>query len=183
MRGRSRSPPGSPSEGPGCRPSSQQPRCRPRPARPPGRGDHQLQDGRRVGPGRPRVQWEPGPRLPEPGRPPLGGAMLPPPEGIWGTPPETRGCCQATVQMRRIWSFRDLLAAAGEGADADGQQPLQRLAHGRRLARSINTEGTKGNEAKSLQTIDSGGVIGGVGRGRTCRCAKTGRDPTRGAFR
>src|SRR5580704_2558896 len=71
-----------------------------------------------------------------------------------------------------LWSFRDLLAAAGEGADADDQQPLQGLAHGRRLARSIITEGTKGNEARSLQTLGSGGVIGGVGRGRTCHGVK-----------
>ena len=32
---------------------------------------------------------------------------------------------------------RDVLAASGEGADGDGQQHLQRLAHGGRLARQI----------------------------------------------
>src|ERR1700746_3551982 len=50
-----------------------------------------------------------------------------------------------------LWSFRDLLAAAGEGADADGQQPLQRLAHGRRLARpsSLKAQRARGRDRRS----------------------------------
>ena len=46
----------------------------------------------------------------------------------------------------------DLLAAAGQGADDDGQQHLQRLAHGRRLARQIATRAERSREANDGDT-------------------------------
>jgi hypothetical protein len=37
---------------------------------------------------------------------------------------------------------RDLLESSGEGADADGEQPFQRLAYGGHLARQLEVLGT-----------------------------------------
>jgi hypothetical protein len=48
---------------------------------------------------------------------------------------------------------RDLLESSGEGADADGEQPFQRLAYGRRLARQVG--GSEASRAVGCRRADT----------------------------
>jgi hypothetical protein len=59
----------------------------------------------------------------------------------------------------------DLLESSGEGADADGEQPLQRLAYGRRLARQVEVGLCRRIDATAgLRSVPTFGDVDGDAR-------------------